>query len=97
MIVVFLHHRPQSRFQLVDVVTLLRLDNCSPGGVLASLFQRGQDGLRLVARLDHLPLAEIFLGMVERLEDHGLDLLVGQAIAGLHLDLGFLAAALLAR
>ena len=61
------------------------------------LVERGEDGLGLVAGLDELALGEVLLGVVERFENHALDLLVGEAVAGLYFDLGFLAAALLAR
>ena len=39
---------------------------------------------------------DILLGIVEGVENHGLDLLVGEAVGRFDLDLGFLAAALLA-
>ena len=42
--------------------------------------------LRLVARLDQQARREIGLGVLERVEQHPLDLVVGQAVGRLHLD-----------
>ncbi len=71
--------------------------SCPQAGLFFAFFERGQDRCGFVAGFDDLAAAEIFFGVVEGVEDHAFDLLVGQAVAGLHLNFGFLAAALLAR
>ena len=42
--------------------------------------------LGLVARLDQQPRGEVGLGVLERIEQHPLDLLVGEPVGRLHLD-----------
>src|ERR1700685_176643 len=64
---------------------------------LLAFFECSQNRFSFVARFDYLALAKVFFGIVERIENHSLDLIVGQSVAGLHFDLGFLAAALFAR
>jgi hypothetical protein len=59
-------------------------------------FRRPRDGVGFEAGFDELAGFEVGLGVVEGVEDHGLDLLVGEAVGRLDFDLGFLAAALLA-
>ena len=44
------------------------------------------DRLGFVARLDEQPRREVGLRVLERVEQHALDLLVGQAVGRLHLD-----------
>src|SRR5581483_4365977 len=95
LIIIGIVHLAQRLLQLGDPVALVARE-LRPGRALPRLLQSRQNGLRLVSRFDQLPPAEIFLGVIERFQDHVLDLLVSQAVAGLHLDLRFLAAALLA-
>ncbi len=42
--------------------------------------------LGFVARLDQQPRREVGLGVLERIEQHALDFLVGEAVGRLHLD-----------
>ncbi len=96
LIVVFGIHRDQRLFHFRDLLLFVG-GELSPGRTLLAFFEGGEDGLRFVARFDELALAKIFFRIVERIENHALDLLVGQAVAGLDLNFGFFAAALLAR
>ncbi len=70
-------------------------DEC-PGGAGFGFFERGEDGVGFEPGFDDLAGFEVGLGVVEGFEDHGLDLLVGEAVGGLDFDLGFLTAALFA-
>ena len=56
-----------------------------------------QDGVGVDARLAELPLPDVVLGVVERLLEHALDLLVGEAVRRLHLDRPLAAGAQVAR
>ena len=86
----------QRFLQLRDAALLLGFE-LRPRRTATALPERRNDRFRLVARFDDLALAEIFLGIVERLEQHALDLLIGEPVAGLHFDFGFLPAALFPR
>ena len=66
-----------------------------PCGVVVSLGDRVQNGVGFIFRFDQLPLCEVLLGIVERLEDHGFNLLIGQPIGRLDFNLGSLPRALL--
>ena len=70
---------------------------CSPGASSRPAISRevrraqrllgGEDHrLGLVARLDQQARREVGLGVLERIEQHALDLLVGQAVRRLHFD-----------
>src|ERR1700746_164239 len=84
----------QRFLQLRDAAPFLWFE-LLPRWTATALPERRNDRFRLVARFDDLALAEIFLGIVERLEQHALDLLIGEPVAGLHFDFGFLPAGLL--
>jgi len=62
-----------------------------------AFFDGGENRLGLVLRFDELARFDVLFGVVEGCEDHGFDLLVGEAVGRFHFDIGFLAAALLAR
>src|SRR5580704_19750601 len=65
--------------------------------IVLSLHKRRQDRLRFASRFNDLTLAEIFLGVVIRLEQHVLDLFVGEAVSRLDVDFSLLPTALLSR
>ena len=66
-----------------------------PRRVLRRALDGGKNRVRFVARFDEQALGEIFFGMIEGVENHALDLLVGQSIGRLHFDLRRFTAALL--
>src|SRR6267378_3204174 len=66
-----------------------------PCGVAAAFFEGQYHVFSLVAGLDDLALAKVLFGVVERIENHLLNLIVREPVGGLHFDFGFLAAALL--
>src|SRR6266853_1262257 len=68
----------------------------APRGTLLSLVESREDSRNLIASFDHLAAPEILFGLVKGIENHAFDLLVGKPVTGLHLDLGFFTAALLA-
>src|SRR5258708_26187301 len=71
--------------------------NLPPGFVLLLFRERRQDRVCFASRFNHLPLPEIFFRVVVRLEQHVLDLLVGESVTRLNIDFSLLSAALLAR
>ena len=96
-LIVFLFvDRGQRLFHFRDLLFFVGGER-APGRALLAFFERGENRRGFGARFDQLAVAEIFFRVVERVEDHAFDLLVGQAVAGLDLNLGFFAAALLAR
>ncbi len=72
------------------------LVRCPQAGLFLPFSRAARIVCGFVARFDQLALAEIFFGVVEGIENHAFDLLVGQAVAGLDLNLSLLAAALFA-
>src|SRR5438270_11323786 len=76
---------------------MLGVSEMFPCRRLLSFFQSGHDVLSLIASFNDLALAEIFFGVVEGIENHGFDLLVGQSVSRFDLYLGFASAALFAR
>ena len=68
-----------------------------PRRILRSPRHRRENRIRLVARFDEKASRKILLGMVERIENHVFDLLIGEPIRRLHLNLRGLSTALLAR
>src|SRR5271169_6184296 len=75
-------YRDKSLLQRVDFAAFL-VREFLPGSILLPFRERGEDGLGFASRFDYLPLAEIFFRVVERLEQHVLDLFVGEAVSGL--------------
>ena len=71
--------------------------NSFHAGFCGRLRNGGKNRIGFVARFDEQASRKILFGVVEGIENHVLDLLVGQSIRRLHLDLRGLSAALLAR
>ena len=67
-----------------------------PALVLLALGDSFEDGGGFVLGLDDLAFVQVVFGVVEAVEDHGFDLVVGEAVAGLDVDCRGLTAALFA-
>lgn len=65
-----------------------------PSGGLLAFVQGVKDDLRFITGFDELAGADVFLGVVEGVQDHGFDLFVGEAIGGFDFNLSLFAAAL---
>src|ERR1039458_8665696 len=96
VIVVAILYLNHSFFQRLDITALLVRD-LQPGMISLSLRESYQNRIGFAPCFNDLPLAEIFFREVERLEQHVLDLFVGEAIAGLDVDFSLLPTALLDR
>ena len=96
MIIVVILYLNQSFLQRFDTAAFV-VRELLPGVIFLRLHERRKDRVRFASRFNDLALPEIFFRVVVRLEQHAFDLLVGQAVAGLNLDLGFFPTALFAR
>ena len=96
MIVIAILYLNQIFLQVLDVASFVVRD-LLPGMILFSLRERRQDRVGFASGFNDLALPEILFGVVERFEQHVLDLLVGEAVSGLNVDFSLLSAALLAR
>src|ERR1019366_9130743 len=93
IISIAIRHRGKSFLQRLDVAAFLAREFL-PCWTLFSLRERRQDRVCFASRLNDLPLPEILFREVERLEQHVLDLFVGESVAGLDVDFSLLSAAL---
>ena len=75
---------------------LLFARELAPCGVGAHTPDLGEDGLGLVASFNEEALGKVFFGVIEGVEDHGLDLLVGETVSRLDFNFSRKSAALLA-
>src|ERR1700730_564968 len=95
LVILFGVHRDQRLFHLGDLLLFLGRQ-LSPSCALLTFFEGSKDCRSLAARFDQLAPAEVFFRVVERVENHAFDLLVGETVARLYLNLCLFAAALLA-
>src|SRR5437763_7708228 len=82
LIVIFVLHRPERLFQFIDLLAL-SAGELLPCFALTPFLKRAQDRVGLVASLNHLALTEIFFGVIERVENHALNLVIRESIARL--------------
>ncbi len=96
VIVIAILHCNESFLQRLDVAAFLARE-LLPGSIALFFGEHSQDRVCFAPRFNDLPLPEILFGVVERFEQHVLDLLVGEGVSGLNVDFSLLSAALLAR
>src|SRR6266404_7118266 len=96
MIVIALLDCNQVFLQRLDLATFLARE-LLPGWIALFFGEHRQDRVGFASGFNDLPLPEILFGIVERFEQHVLDLFVGEAVTGLDIDFSLLSAALLTR
>src|SRR6202035_1748198 len=79
LVILFGVHREQRLFHLGDLLLFLGRQ-LSPSCALLTFFEGSKDCRRLTARFDQLAPAEVFFRVVERVENHAFDLLVGETV-----------------